>query len=102
MEPTQQLMKTVGIDLRFGGVKALTDVSVFLGSSEILAIIGPNGAGKSCLLNCMNGFYHPHNGQVFFQDLNITDEKPYKRSNFHVNPLLIILFQRVARLEPEL
>jgi branched-chain amino acid transport system ATP-binding protein len=78
MEPAQNLIKTIGIDLRFGGVKALTDVSVFLGSSEILAIIGPNGAGKSCLLNCMNGFYHPQKGQVFYQDQNITDEKPHK------------------------
>ena len=78
MEPAQYLMKTTGIDLRFGGVKALADVSVFLGSSEILAVIGPNGAGKSCLLNCMNGFYHPQKGQVFYQDRNITDEKPHK------------------------
>jgi branched-chain amino acid transport system ATP-binding protein len=78
MESAQNLMKTIGIDLRFGGVKALTDVSVFLGLSEILAIIGPNGAGKSCLLNCMNGFYHPQQGQVFYRDQNITDEKPHK------------------------
>lgn len=78
MDQTQPLIKTVGIDLRFGGVKALTDVSVFLSSSEILAIIGPNGAGKSCLLNCMNGFYQPQNGQVYFRERNITDEKPHK------------------------
>jgi len=77
MEPAHHLMKTIGLDLRFGGVKALTDVSTVLGMSEILAIIGPNGAGKSCLLNCMNGFYRPQKGQVFFQDKEITDEKPH-------------------------
>ena len=72
------LIRTTGLELRFGGVIALTDVSVNLGRSEILAIIGPNGAGKSCLLNCMNGFYHPQNGRVFFEDKDITNMKPHR------------------------
>ncbi|MDY6851317.1 MAG: ABC transporter ATP-binding protein [Thermodesulfobacteriota bacterium] len=72
------MMKTVGVSLRFGGVVALSDVSVNVGRSEILAIIGPNGAGKSCLLNCMNAFYHPQEGQIFFQDVDITRHKPHK------------------------
>ena len=43
--------------LSFGGVSALTDVSMEVREKEILAIIGPNGAGKTALLNCINGFY---------------------------------------------
>jgi len=39
---------------------------------EILAVIGPNGAGKSCLLNCINGFYRPQEGEVYFGDQTIT------------------------------
>jgi branched-chain amino acid transport system ATP-binding protein len=66
------LMRAEGLNLRFGGVVALTDVSVSVGHSEILAIIGPNGAGKSCVLNCMNGFYRPQEGRVCFQDIDIT------------------------------
>ena len=72
------LMTTDGITLRFGGVVALSEVSVNVGRSEILAIIGPNGAGKSCLLNCMNAFYHPQKGQVLFQGINITQLQPHK------------------------
>ena len=71
-------MRTDGISLRFGGVVALSDVSVNVGQSEILAIIGPNGAGKSCLLNCLNAFYHPQEGRVFFKDTDITHVRPHK------------------------
>ena len=45
------------ISLRFGGVKALTDISFNVLEHEIRAIIGPNGAGKSSMLNCINGVY---------------------------------------------
>ena len=72
------MIRTSGLDLRFGGVIALADVSVNIRRSEILAVIGPNGAGKSCLLNCMNGFYHPQSGKVFFGDIEITHMKPHK------------------------
>jgi len=43
------------ISLRFGGVKALTDISFNVREHEVRAIIGPNGAGKSSMLNCING-----------------------------------------------
>lgn len=71
-------LRTVGLHLSFGGVVALSDVSTNLGASEILAVIGPNGAGKSCLLNCMNGFYHAQEGQVFFGEVDISRLKPYR------------------------
>jgi ABC-type glutathione transport system ATPase component len=51
------------ISLRFGGVKALTDISFDVREHEIRAIIGPNGAGKSSMLNCINGVYTPQEGQ---------------------------------------
>ena len=54
------------ISLSFGGVEALVDVSLEAREGEILAVIGPNGAGKTCLLNCINGFYHPHRGRIYF------------------------------------
>ena len=51
------------ISLRFGGVKALTDISFDVREHEIRAIIGPNGAGKSSMLNVINGVYHPQEGR---------------------------------------
>jgi branched-chain amino acid transport system ATP-binding protein len=52
------------VSLRFGGVTALTGVSLKVREGEIFAIIGPNGAGKTSLLNCINGFYRPTSGSV--------------------------------------
>ncbi|MDO9597179.1 MAG: ABC transporter ATP-binding protein [Azoarcus sp.] len=55
------------ISLRFGGVKALTDISFDVREHEIRSIIGPNGAGKSSMLNVMNGVYHPQEGTILFR-----------------------------------
>ena len=55
------------ISLRFGGVKALTDISFNVREHEIRSIIGPIGAGKSSMLNVINGVYHPQEGQIFFK-----------------------------------
>lgn len=55
------------ISLRFGGVKALTDISFNVKEHEIRAIIGPNGAGKSSMLNCINGVYTPQEGSITFK-----------------------------------
>ena len=54
------------ISLRFGGVKALTDISFDVREHEVRAIIGPNGAGKSSMLNVINGVYHPQEGRIFW------------------------------------
>jgi branched-chain amino acid transport system ATP-binding protein len=55
------------ISLRFGGVKALTDISFNVKEHEVRAIIGPNGAGKSSMLNCINGVYTPQEGSITFR-----------------------------------
>ena len=55
------------ISLRFGGVKALTDISFNVREHEVRAIIGPNGAGKSSMLNCINGVYEPQEGSISFR-----------------------------------
>ena len=55
------------ISLRFGGVKALTDISFDVREHEVRAIIGPNGAGKSSMLNVINGVYHPQEGRIMFR-----------------------------------
>ena len=58
------LLAVEDISLRFGGVRALTDVSFDIRQGEIRAIIGPNGAGKSSMLNVINGFYQPQEGGI--------------------------------------
>ena len=61
------ILDVKNISLRFGGVKALTDISFDVREHEIRAIIGPNGAGKSSMLNCINGVYTPQEGSITFR-----------------------------------
>jgi branched-chain amino acid transport system ATP-binding protein len=64
--------------LHFGGVYALEQVSIDVRDNEILAIIGPNGAGKTALLNCINGFYKPQEGEIYYDGRKITRMRPDK------------------------
>ena len=66
------------LSLSFGGVTALDHVSMEIKDNEILAIIGPNGAGKTALLNCINGFYKPQQGDIWFDGERITRMRPDK------------------------
>ncbi len=61
------ILDVQNISLRFGGVKALTDISFNVKEHEIRSIIGPNGAGKSSMLNCINGVYTPSEGSITFR-----------------------------------
>ena len=73
-----QLMEVKNITLRFGGVTAIEDISFDIREGEIRAIIGPNGAGKSSMLNVINGFYHPQEGEVWFRGTKRPAMKPYE------------------------
>jgi branched-chain amino acid transport system ATP-binding protein len=66
------------LSLSFGGVRALADVSLDVRDNEILAIIGPNGAGKTAFLNCINGFYKPQKGEIYYDGRKITRMRPDK------------------------
>jgi branched-chain amino acid transport system ATP-binding protein len=71
-------LKLENIFLSFGGVKALADVSFAVKKGEILAVIGPNGAGKTSVVNCINGFYHPQKGQIYFESQQVVGMPPHK------------------------
>ncbi len=72
------MMEVRNITLRFGGVVAIKDISFDIREGEIRAIIGPNGAGKSSMLNVINGFYHPQEGEIFFRGQKRGPMKPYQ------------------------
>ena len=75
---SQVKLRIDNLSLNFGGVKALTDLSLDIRNNEILAIIGPNGAGKTALLNCINGFYKPQKGEIYYDGQRITRMRPDK------------------------
>jgi branched-chain amino acid transport system ATP-binding protein len=72
------ILAAENVRLAFGGVVALDDVSVAVGSNELLAVIGPNGAGKTSLMNCLSGFYRPQKGQVRFDGTIITNKSVHR------------------------
>lgn len=72
-------LKLENIMLRFGGVIALNSISFDVQEGELMGIIGPNGAGKTCILNCINGFYMPQSGKIFFEGQDITYLSPHRR-----------------------
>ena len=74
----QVILSIDKVSLRFGGVTALNEVSLDVRNNEILAIIGPNGAGKTALLNCINGFYKPQEGDIYYNGQRITRKRPDK------------------------
>ena len=71
------LLNVEDISLSFGGVKALTSVSFDIRRREIRAIIGPNGAGKTSMLNVINGFYFPQQGQITFKGATRQRMRPH-------------------------
>jgi branched-chain amino acid transport system ATP-binding protein len=72
------------VSLRFGGVRALTDVSFSVRRGEIFSIIGPNGAGKTSMVNCISGRYRPTEGRVTFEGQDITRIGPNRRAGLGI------------------
>jgi branched-chain amino acid transport system ATP-binding protein len=66
------------LHLSFTGLKVLDGISMEIRDIELLAIIGPNGAGKTCLLNCINGFYRPQQGEIVFNGKIVSGLPPYQ------------------------
>jgi branched-chain amino acid transport system ATP-binding protein len=72
------LLELRNVSLAFGGVKAVTNISFDVRKGEIRAIIGPNGAGKTSMLNVINGFYHPQEGEIVFRGETRKRMQPYE------------------------
>jgi branched-chain amino acid transport system ATP-binding protein len=65
------------LNISFGGIKALQDISFSMEKGEIFSIIGPNGAGKTTLFNCISGLYQPDSGTILFENIPIENKKPH-------------------------
>jgi branched-chain amino acid transport system ATP-binding protein len=62
----------------FGGLVAVSDISIQIPTRSIVSIIGPNGAGKTTLFNMLTGLYKPTRGRIWFGERNITSARPDK------------------------
>jgi branched-chain amino acid transport system ATP-binding protein len=83
------------IELNFGGIRALADVSFSAPAGEITAIIGPNGAGKTSVFNSISGFYKPAAGRILLGGNDITRSPVHARAGLG----LARTFQNIALFE---
>lgn len=76
------LLEIAALSVRFGGVAAVTEVSLAVAAGEIHGIIGPNGAGKTSVINAVTGMVAPQSGSVRFADREIAGIAPHVISSF--------------------
>ncbi|SIO28347.1 amino acid/amide ABC transporter ATP-binding protein 1, HAAT family [Rhodovulum sp. ES.010] len=95
------ILELDSISLRFGGVKALTNISFDICEHEVRAIIGPNGAGKSSMLNVIGGLYTPQEGTIRFRGERRANMTPGKAARMGIARTFqnIALFKRMTVLE---
>ncbi|HKW81694.1 MAG TPA: ABC transporter ATP-binding protein [Casimicrobiaceae bacterium] len=95
------LLDARGIDKRFGGVQALSEVSFSIRDGEIYGLIGPNGAGKTSLFNVLTGIYEPDGGTFTFAGAPLDRLKPNQVAERGIARTFqnIRLFQNLSALE---
>jgi branched-chain amino acid transport system ATP-binding protein len=72
------LLSVENVSKNFGGLKAISDVSLTVASGEICSIIGPNGAGKTTLFNLISGVLRPSAGRILFDGNNLARIPPWR------------------------
>ena len=75
---TAALLDVTGLSKRFGGLQAISDLSLRVGEGEIVGLIGPNGAGKTTAFGLISGFLTPDAGAIQFRGRSITGLPPHR------------------------
>ena len=97
----EHALEVRNVSLRFGGVRALSEVSFAVNDGELFSIIGPNGAGKTSIVNCISGRYTPTEGQLFYHGRDITGMKPNARASLGIGRTFqnLALFHHMSVLD---
>jgi branched-chain amino acid transport system ATP-binding protein len=98
---SEKLLEVKEISKQFGGISALTEVSLEIQRGEIYALIGPNGAGKTSLFNVITGIYTPNSGSILLNGQEMTGKKPHEMAKAGVARTFqnIRLFPSMTALE---
>src|SRR5215210_9527757 len=78
MSAAEALLDVESVEKRFGGLTALSQVSLRVQAGQIFGLIGPNGAGKTTLFNVVTGVYAPDAGSIVFDGGTVSGLKPHK------------------------
>jgi len=97
----EAILKTEALTKSFGGLTAVSSLSVEICAGEIVGLIGPNGAGKTTAFNLITGVYKPTSGSVLYQEKDISGMKPSRITNKGVARTFqnIRLFKEMTVLE---
>jgi branched-chain amino acid transport system ATP-binding protein len=74
------LLEVEGLNVRYGGVHAVSDVSMQVQEGAVVGLIGPNGAGKTSMIDALTGYHRPSGGKIRFAGEDITALRPYVRA----------------------
>ena len=74
----QPLLKTEGLGIQFGGLKAVDEFNFEIEQGQLFGLIGPNGAGKTTIFNLLTGVYQPTSGQILFEGQSLLHKSPTK------------------------
>jgi branched-chain amino acid transport system ATP-binding protein len=72
------MLETKNVTMQFGGLTAVSDLSLTVSEGDIVGLIGPNGAGKTTAFNMVTGVYSPTKGSILFNGKEITGKQPHK------------------------
>ena len=75
-ENVENVLRMENVTMQFGGVVAVSNLTLEVNRGEIVALIGPNGAGKTTAFNCVTGVYQPTNGRIEFMGQTIVRNHP--------------------------
>ena len=73
------VLATTGLEKRFGGITAASNIALDIGKGARHALIGPNGAGKTTVINLLTGVLRPTKGQILLDGRDITETEPHER-----------------------
>src|SRR5260370_11205039 len=82
--PVTPVLELRNVSKRFGGLRAVREVSFTLHAGEIVFIIGPNGAGKTTIFNLVSGFFHPDEGTIIFLGKDISRLAPHRTARLGI------------------
>ncbi|MBU2644018.1 ABC transporter ATP-binding protein [bacterium] len=96
---TQLLLQSINV--RFGGLQALSDITFSLEPAEVVGLIGPNGAGKTTVFNVITGVYRATSGEVKIDSVKILGKRPHQIFSLGIARTFqnIRLFENMTALE---
>ena len=78
------MLQLKNISVRFGGLTALDNVTLAVGTNDVVGLVGPNGAGKTTLFNAISGLVRPTSGEITFDGVDVIHSPLYRRARMGI------------------